>query len=126
MKITKEQLKRMIKEELDEIRMDTTAGYSSNQGSSVPAPASDPKANDLAELKAIIAAKEKETGRRLYEPEWDEERGSWVLDFETGDNTHWYFKPPPGWEVEERDRGAHDGDEQYILYKPSTAEGRIK
>ena len=80
------------------------------------------KAKMKAEIDAIIAAKEKETGNLLDEPEWDEERGSWVLDFETGDNTRWSIDPPPGWEVEQRDIGAYDGDEQYILYKPSKGE----
>ena len=118
MKITKEQLKRIIIETIDEMRIDTVAGHAGNQGSSIPAEEI-PKPEDLAELKALIAAHvESQPNRPLYEPEWDEERGSWILHFETGDNTHWGYEPPPGWEVEQRAIGAYDGDEQYILYKP--------
>ena len=123
MKITKEQLKKLIIETIDEMRIDTAAGHAGNQGSSVPDEDQVPKPEDLAELKALIAAHEKrQPNRPLYDPWYDEERGSWVLDFETGDNTHWGYEPPPGWEVEERDQGRYDGDEQYILYKPSQGE----
>ena len=118
MKLTEQQLKQIISETIDELQVGPVAGHAGDQGTSIPAPASDPKADDLAELKAIIAAHEKRQPKRpLYDPWYDEERGSWVLDFETGDNTHWSLDPPPGWEVEQRDIGAYDGDEQYIMYK---------
>ena len=136
MRITKEQLKRIIKEEVNLVlsEYDRPDLGSLPQGEEEMDQALNPsmpsddltgekiKAKMKAEIDAIIAAKEKETGNLLDEPEWDEERGSWVLDFETGDNTRWSIDPPPGWEVEQRDIGAYDGDEQYILYKPSKGE----
>jgi len=136
MKITKQQLKQIIKEELSLVlsEYDRPDLGSLPQGEEEMDQALNPsmpsddltgekiKAKMKAEIDAIIAAKEKETGNLLDEPEWDEERGSWVLDFETGDNTRWSIDPPPGWEVEQRDIGAYDGDEQYILYKPSKGE----
>ena len=136
MQITKEQLKQIIKEELSLVlfEYDRPDLGSLPQGEEEMDQALNPsmpsddltgekiKAKMKAEIDAIIAAKEKETGNLLDEPEWDEERGSWVLDFETGDNTRWSIDPPPGWEVEQRDIGAYDGDEQYILYKPSKGE----
>lgn len=122
MRLTNKQLKQIISETIDEMRIDPVAGHAGNQGSA-PVQEEVPKPEDLAELKALIAAHEKRQPKRpLYEPEWDGERGSWVLDFETGDNTHWSINPPEGWEVEQRDIGAYDGDEQYILYKPSQGE----
>ena len=131
MRITKEQLKRIIKEELNLVlsEYDRPDLGSLPQGEEEMDQALNPsmpsdeltgekiKAEMKAEIDAIIANKEKETGNPLSEPEWDQNRGSWVLHFETGDNTHWYRKPPPGWEVEERTIGAYDGDEQYIMYK---------
>ena len=136
MQITKEQLKQIIKEELSLVlfEYDRPDLGSLPQGEEEMDQALNPsmpsddltgekiKAKMKAEIDDIIAAKEKETGNLLDEPEWDEERGSWVLDFETGDNTRWSIDPPPGWEVEQRDIGAYDGDEQYILYKPSKGE----
>ena len=109
------------------MRIDTVAGHAGNQGSSVPAEDEVPKPEDLAELKAIITAHYKQHKANfpkmgiepLDTPWYDEELNSWVLHFETGNNTFWYRDPPEGWEADQTDRGAYDGDEQYILYKPS-------
>ena len=141
MKITKEQLKQIIKEELSLVlsEYDRPDLGSLPQGEEEMDQALNPsmpsddltgekiKAKMKAEIDDIIAAKEKETGNLLDEPEWDEERGSWVLDFETGDNTRWSLKgeAPVGWEVKLRDKGAYDGDEQYIMYK-KPAGGRVR
>ena len=137
MKITSKQLKRIIKEELNLVlsEYDRPDLGSLPQGEEEMGQALNPsmpsdeltgekiKAEMKAEIDAIIANKEKETGKSLSEPEWDQDRGSWVLHFETGDNTRWSIDPPPGWKVKERRYAdgrpvsAYDGDEQYIMYK---------
>ena len=129
--LTQEQLKKIIREELNLVLSEydrpdlgpLPQGEEEMDQALNPSMPSDDltsakiRAKMKAEIDAIIAAKEKEAGIRLFEPDWDGERGSWVLNFETGDNTRWADDPPDGWKVELRDKGAYDGDEQYIMYK---------
>jgi hypothetical protein len=92
--------------------------------------------DDLKELKVLIAAHYKNhrinypsmdpRSAKLPPPWYDDERDSWVVDFETGNNTGWSLpnNTPKGWEVEERTGGNFDGDEQYIMYKPKVEIGK--
>lgn len=107
MKITKEQLKKLIIETIDEMRIDTVSGYTGNQGGSTSAENEMPQ-----DLKDILGSK-----FAHLETEYDEELGSWIVYFETGDNTYWSLRPPPGWKVKQTDIGAYDGDEQYIMHR---------
>ena len=92
-------------QEIKEIRMDTVAGH-------VPSGNPIPAENEMPQdLKDILGGK-----FANLETEYDDKLG-WVVYFETGDNTHWSHEPPPGWEVEQLDDGAYDGDEQYIMYR---------
>ena len=108
MRLTKQHLKQIIDETIDEMRIGPVAGHSRYQGDSIPA-----KNEIPSELEALLGAE-----FAHLETELDEEKG-WVVYFSTSDNTSWGIdgNEPEGWTVDKISSGAHDGDETYMMYK---------
>ena len=103
MRITKEQLKQMILEELREIRIDTAAGYHSNQGTTMSAADEEPP-----ELIAWLRS-------QPIDLELDRDsNGNWVVYYDAFDNVN-LDNLPPGWSSEALALGGSDEDSSYVI-----------
>ena len=92
MKLTRKQLKQIIKEELENVLEGT----------------------DQVPRKILDMV-----GQHDLEYDYDAEYLRWVIYFSTEDNTGWGVEEPEGWVVKKISQGQYDGDETYMIYEDS-------